>query len=552
MTEEEKIQNQTDEGYDVVTSYNNVPYFIIEDDLSELHRSEYYAEAEQIINLYNKYRKGESFKTEGTNADYIASDLRYKKASSIINKEARFLFANPPTFSINVNDVTADVKKQNTILQDYLNKVLKKSLFNSKLIKASKDCFIGKRIAIVLNVSEETGISITFLNSLEFLYEKNEAEELTKIVMFYNQNDTNYKQDQRWLKKTYELVEGIVYVEEYIYNGLGELIEELTPRRSTKFEYIPASVILNDGLTGDMKGESELAYLLGYEKHYSKLANADVDAERKSMNPTKYIIDGSRNSTANLSTGPGAVWDIQSDQDGINESAKASVGILEPAMNYSNALKTTLDRLDNTMYAEVDVPNINSEQLQGVITSGKTISALYWGLTVRCDEKMLAWEPAFELIARAIIDGGKLYPKAIKKYTNELQLPDIEYDILVENNYPLPSDEESEKNMDLAEVNAMVMSKKAYIKKWRELSDEDADAELEQIKKEQDFFNNSEMLPDTVEYNNSLGNDTEGMDDSEDVDLDSDEFALDEDDDSEITQMFDDFLNEINSESEEE
>jgi hypothetical protein len=425
MSEEEIMLNQKNDNIDVITSYNSVPYFIIEDDLTELRRSEYNAEMEKIINLYKKYEIGEEFLTEGTNADYVASDLRYKKASTIINKEARFLFANPPTFNINVNDVSSEVKKKNTILQDYLNKVLNKNLFNSKLIKAAKDCFIGKRIAIVLNVSEETGISITFLNSLEFLYEKNETEELTKIVMFYNQNDTNYRQDQRWLKKIYELENGIVYVEEYIFNGLGELIEELTPRRKTKFEYIPVAIVLNDGLTGDLKGKSELGYLLGYEKHYSKLANADEDAERKSMNPTKYIIDGSKNSTANLSTGPGAVWDIQSDSEGVNENLTANVGILEPAMNYSNALKITLDRIENAMYSEVDVPNINSEQLQGVITSGKTINALYWGLTVRCDEKMLAWAPAFELIAKAIIDGGKLYPKAIVKYTNELQLPDI-------------------------------------------------------------------------------------------------------------------------------
>jgi hypothetical protein len=66
--------------------------------------------------------------------------------------------------------------------------------------------------------------------------------------------------------------------------------------------------------------------------------------------------------------------------------------------------------------------------------------------------------------------------------------------------------------MDLAEVSAMVMSKKAYIKKWRELSDEDADKELEQIKKEQDFFNNSEMIPSEDEYNNSLDDDSADID----------------------------------------
>ena len=283
-------------------------------------------------------------------------------------------------------------------------------------------------------------------------------------------------------------------MEENIYDGLGKLIEPVLKKTRTLFTYIPAVVILNDGLTGETKGESELGGLLGYEAVYSKLANADIDAERKGMNPTRYTIDASSESTANLSIAPGAYWDLQSDEDKSVER-QAQVGMMEPAMAYSNALKTTLDRVENTMYAEVDVPNINSEQLQGVITSGKTLKALYWGLTVRCDEKMLTWGPALHFLAATIIEGGRLYPKSISKYTTVTTLPAISCEIQVENNYPLPEDEVEEKNMDLAEVDAKVMSRKAYLKKWRKLNDAEAEAELLQIKAEQDLFENS-VLPD--------------------------------------------------------
>ena len=60
---------------------------------------------------------------------------------------------------------------------------------------------------------------------------------------------------------------------------------------------------------------------------------------------------------------------------------------------------------------------------------------------------------------------------------------------------PLPEDEVEEKNMDLAEIEAKVMSRKAYLKKWRKLNDTEAEAELLQIKAEQDLFENS-VLPD--------------------------------------------------------
>lgn len=506
MSEEAKMQqqNEQDENDDTVVAYNEIPYAVIAEDIAGAVKDDYYAEAATIVKLYRAYKKGQRFLTEGSNGDYTPSSVRFKKAASILNKEARFLFANPPTFNVNIEDVSEELKDKNTIVQKFLDKVLEKNNFNDKLLKAVKDCFVGKRVALVLNFNSD-GITITFLNSLEFIYElSDDGDKLTKIVMYYSTNDTLSKQDQRWFKKKYELEDDIVYVEEKIFNGLGVEQETITTRQRTKFNYIPAVVILNDGLTGERRGESELGYNLGYEGVYSKLANADIDAGRKSMNPIRYTVDASQGSTKGLSSSPGSYWDLQTDDEKAESGRQAQAGVLEPSMAYSEALKTTLDRIENTMYSEIDVPNVNNEKLQGMITSGKTLKALYWGLSVRCDEKMLTWQPALRFMAETIIEGGRLYPNSISQYTLETTLPDIQCDILVENNYPLPEDEAEEKTMDITEVNALVMSKKSYLKKWRKLSDEDADKELQQIKVEQDLFENSILPPTGLEDEEEL------------------------------------------------
>ena len=494
MSEEYIMANQENVPISVVTSYNDIPYFMIEQDLVDVGREDYYNEAQEIIENYVKYETGADFSTEGGDGSYVPSQLDFTKSSTIMNKEARFLFANPPSFNVNIDDVKGELKEQNTIIQDYLDKVLEKNNFNGQLIKAVRDCFIGKRVAVVLNFKEDTGISLMFLNSLEFLfkYSKDNPTELERFICFHQTNCTINKAEQVWFKKVYYLKNGKVYVTENYYDGLGNILEEYADQAiedmETLFTSIPATVILNDGLLGDVKGKSELQGLLDYESSYSRLANGDIDAERKSMSPVAYTIDASEDSTKNLAVGPGSFWDLQSDSDKPDEALhQAQVGMLEPSMQYSEALKITLDRIENAMYAEIDVPNINSEQLSGVITSGKTINALYWGLTVRCDEKWLTWGPSFKYIANMIIEGGKLYPNCIWKYTDD-KIPEIEYDVTVQNNYPLPEDEKEEKEMDIAEVNAQLMSKKSYIKKWRELSDQEAEEELMQIKLEQDLF----------------------------------------------------------------
>ena len=495
MNEEQKMENQKKleaEFNPVIYAYTNIPYFLLEQELDDKFGEEYKREFNEICNLYKIYKIGSYFITEGSNGDYVPSNLKFKKASMIINKEARFLFSNPPSFNLNKEQVDTKYKDENAILQSFLDKVLEKNKFESKILKGLKDCFIGKRIGIVVNFNPKYGITLTFLKSLDFIYEKNDNDEIVKFISFTRINDTENLSAQRWFKKKYTKEENVVYLEERIYSGDGREIEIVTPKQPILLDVIPAVVILNDGLTGDKRGESELGLLVDYEKYYSKFSNADLDALRKSMNPIKYSIDASQDSTSNLSTSPGSFWDLQSDDDKPVERG-AKVGTLEAMMNYSHPLKETLSRIENEMYNEVDVPNITSEQLAGVITSGKTIQALYWGLTVRCDEKMLAWSGCLREMAEIIINGGKLYPECIFKYTEEDKLPDIPYEIFVENNYPIPEDIKEEKETDMAEIETGVLSRKSYLKKWRNLTDDEADKEIRQIKFEQDLLENTAL-----------------------------------------------------------
>lgn len=478
----------------VITAYTQIPYSVIATELAGSNKNDFNAEVEEILKFYEAYEKGVEFTSEGANGDYLPSDLRFKKVKDLIDKEARFLFSIPPTFTVNPNQsgLSEEEKDRNTELNAFLKDVLDKIQFNSELVKAAKDCFIGKRIACMLNFNGTEGISATFLNSTEFLYEF-KGKQLQRIVGIFIVKDSSNKADQIIKKKVYEMGDdGFCYVEEALYSGTGELkTEGRIERTKTLFQRIPAVIILNEGLTNNSRGRSDVQEIFDYEKTYSKLSNADIDSGRKSMNPIRYAIDASLGSTENLSSSPGSFWDIQSDQTG-SDPKNAKVGLLEAAMSYSGALKTTLDRIENSMYSALEIPNINSEKLQGVITSGKTLKALYWSLIVRCNEKMLVWGPALKAVAELIIEGARLYPESAR-VMSEIDLPEGEVDVLVENNYPLPEDEVEEKTMDLAEVSAQVMSRKSYMKKWRNLTDEEVDAELQQIALERQLIDDSFM-----------------------------------------------------------
>jgi hypothetical protein len=507
-----------------IKSYVQIPYNVISEDVSSSAKREFYNELGQIVEMYNVYKKGAKVDTEGSNGDYAPSDIRFKKCKILVDKEARFLFSNTPDFTVNKNSgKTLEEKDQNTILNTFIDKVLKSNNMSSILVRAAKDCFIGKRVACMLNFDSIHGISITFLTSLEFIAQYDRFGSLKKIVAFYAIVNSSNLLDKRINKKVYEMHDdGFCYSYETIYDGAGTVIEETVPLMRTAFDYIPAVVICNDGLLGDTQGESEIENEVTYEAVFSKLASGDIDAERKTMNPVRWTADASAESTEKLSSAPGAYWDLHSDENG-SDSHTVTAGILESTMSYSGPVKTTLDRLSDQMYAQVDVPDINSERLQGVVTSGKTLKALYWGLIVRCDEKMLVWGPALQFVVKTILEGAILYPDSAKIYIQD-PIPVMDYDIEVVNNYPLPEDETEEKGNDLSEVGAQTLSKKSYMKKWRHLTDEEADEELQQILKEKQMLEDGQM-PDA--YADTGEGDMSGASDGEGSGEDDEEFGAD-------------------------
>lgn len=487
QNEEQKTLNEeSSKAY--LSVYNRIPYALIREEAGE-DATDVFEEIREICMYYKIYKKGKEFNVEGTNGDYVPARLRYKMAATLVNKEARFLFAEQPDITVeqkgDLEEPTEDTKKALTIMNELVKTILDKNNFQDILIKGARDCFIGKRVACLINFNEQDGVTLTFLPSTQFLYEVRPTNHrvLEKFVSFTVMKESKTNSIKRIFKKKYTLErmeDGSqkVFLEEEIFDGSAKPIEKITPKCEIKLDFIPAIVFINDGLSEELKGESEIESLMDFEEWYSKLSNADSDAERKSMNPTKYVVDMANNSTKNLSTAAGALWDLGSDQN--LENPNVMVGLLEPKMSYSEALKTSLDRIKTTGYEQVDMPNITNESLSGVITSGKALKAIYWPLIVRCKEKMKMWGPNLSLMAEMIIKGAMAYPNTIKKYTNDVLVP-VAHVVTVEQNTPLPEDEIEEKTTDLAEVETKTMSRKTYMKKWRGLTNAQVTEELNQI-----------------------------------------------------------------------
>lgn len=498
----DNLKSNTMESIDILTSVlRDYPYFVLRKEIDHGYDL-YKKEVARIKNYYLQYRRGVKFYTEGTSGDYTPSDIRFRESATLINKQARFMFSRSPEIFIQPSDVESEEEKN--IAEQYqklINEVLKQSKFNRRLLESAKDCLVGCRVACLVDMSEYGGIKVHFYNSLQFYYEMDYGEdELRKFVSFEMVTRSLSNADKRYLVNRYEKVNDTVRMSSILYDGTGRMIEEVIPEKETDLTYIPAVVIVNDGLLEDVGGVSEMEALADLESGYSRLANSDVDSERKGMNPIRYTVDMNPSTTASLPSGAGAYWDLQTNQN--IDNAHPSVGTLAPQMNHTEAVKTTLDRIKTSMYQAVDVPNISEETMVGSITSGKALEALYYPLSVRCDEKLKTWIPALEFIADTILDYAKLSQNFVIGFYMLEQFGDIQARVKVQQHYALLADETEEKNIDLNEIMNNTRSRKSYLKKWRKEefpTDAEVEDELMQIAVELTMFDT--MSPNVTVQN---------------------------------------------------
>lgn len=502
-----QVENQSHTQASVISVFNRIPYSLISREITG-PVNDLLAELTEICKYYKIYSEGAGFTTEGTNGDYMPSQLKYKLSAMMVDKEARFLFSEPPTVTVKPKGNIGKPSKQQTdaitTMQDLVDSVLDANRFNQILIKAARDCFIGKRVAGLVNFNDRDGVSITFLQSTQFIYEyKMASQVLSKFVAYIVVHDSITLSERRIFMKRYYIEQqpdgtDAVFLDEALYDGGGRLIKVYNEHLRILLDKIPAVVFINGGLTGDIDGESEIEQLKDYESQYSKLANGDIDAERKSMNPIKYAIDMDSRSTKGLSSAAGSFWDLGSDQN--LENSHTAIGVLESSMSYSGVLDTTLKRLHTTAFSQIDMPDISLESMTGTITSGKALKSVYWPLIVRCKEKMMMWGPCLRDLIDIIIQGALVYPTTVVGYIQD-PLANTTYEITIEQNVPIPEDKIEEKTMNLSEVEAQVMSRKSYMQRWFGYTDDEAQAELEQIALERQMIEDSMMPPvDTMPY----------------------------------------------------
>lgn len=426
---------------------------IVSTEMEGLYGSKVLEDLGQIIALYDFYDgRGQDWETS-RELDYTPSKVKTNLCKKLIKREARFMFGRTPELKLR--------DREGNILPEYtqaLDRVLEDNSFSERLIKGMRDCLIGKRVALKLTGGIGEPIGVQFRPSMEFVFEPfdDDVDRLRKIIFFYSMNDAKSPQETRIWKQKYEMSGNRCFLTEGVYNGKGECIED-GECINTGLDFIPCRVIINDGLTGDLTGESDVEELMGDQNAYNRLKSDDLDALRFNMFPQRVAVDADGSSLENMVIAPGSLVDLVTDPARGDDGQQASLSMLESKFGYDARFEHTMNRLKQDMHELLGVPNLSLEQLQGLAQSGKSMKALYWELIERSEERWTVWEPALKWMCRSIL-------KMLSVYGEEHY--DDDFVVAVEHLYPIFEDEEQERELDLREVDAGVRTPESYREKW--------------------------------------------------------------------------------------
>lgn len=445
-----------------------------------------WADAQDTIAQYQFFEgEGQAWQVSG-NLNYRPNQTIVNHTRRLIGKVAGFMFSRPPEITLTpVGDDQGNARRV-AELEQHIREVLENNRWPKRLLDAGRDCFVGKRVALKIGVFGGRTM-IRFRPSVEFFHDVSldDNEQLSRIIFAYGCNEQQERSKQRIFVQSFRMEGGKCLLTEGIYNGYGAVIEERYRDEDTKLDALPAHVILNEGMTSDVLGKSDVQELAALGSNYNRMVSDDMDALKFNMFPQTVFTDATEESMEKVEISPGSMIDLQTDSSRPDKQAR--VDKLESRFNYNDRFENARDSILNDMYALMSCPRVTEEYLKSLGVSGKAMRAMYWDLECRCEERWAEWDPALQWMVREIVHQEKLY--GLSDYTA------CRYTIQITHLYPIVDDEEDERRLDMQEVASQVRSRRSYLEKWQPTVE--AEGELQQMAAERQQLEEG-WMPETI------------------------------------------------------
>ena len=182
---------------------------------------------------------------------------------------------------------------------------------------------------VTLSVASDGGLTLTVQNTQT---DRRAAIKKALAAELPNYSDAQINALLEDMVMTYRFAFPAALVD---YNAAaGITVEENFRDADTQLDAPPAYVILTEGMTSDVLGESDVARLKPMQDDYNRMVSDDQDALRFNMFPQTVFTDATENCLGSVKISPGAMIDLQTDPS--QQGKQAQVSKLETHFSYDS------------------------------------------------------------------------------------------------------------------------------------------------------------------------------------------------------------------------
>ena len=483
-------------------------------ELEEVQLYYEYFDGFDVTDMNSNY--GQTWKIDEDKLDYIPTREIRNHLRQLVKKQSRFMMSQEPELIF--NPVIEGREKQAEDKRILFDSILRQAKFWSKATNALTDATVGKRVLMTVLGNEGEPVDIRFYPMPQFSYtvDPKDTSRLLAVDIVYQDERTRGmdKEAQLWHHYRYEMKAGAkesgitsaledveeecwltyaltdgesnqIYITEDgettikessaklvdIEDNLGNKVQvplAVIESAPTGLSQIPARVILNEPLTNDVYGNSDVKDLITIADNMNRTISDLRDALRFRMFEQPVIIDGSTKSLQGMKIAPNAVIDLKTDTSSSigasGGSRQATVTSITSNFNFLPAAQYYLDEAKRAMYELMDQPL--PEKVQSA-PSGIAMQFLFYDLMSRCDSKWVEWDSAIEWMISMIEEILEKVPVTIEPLPEALKSAWQEITTLtINHNYPLPADELAKRQTAMQEVQTNVRSHQSYIEEF--------------------------------------------------------------------------------------
>lgn len=174
-----------------------------------------------------------------------------------------------------------------------------------------------------------------------------------------------------------------------------DIIDHRVPRQSMGLDFIPVVHIPTDGLTGQIRGFSELERMLTISDEIDRKLSDYSDALRFEMFAISLLINVDEDPKKPLQYSPAAKWNLGSNPIDMGQPDAKK---LESGFKFKEAVEAYLDRMYAALHEISEVPVVNTSDMKTGGINDMALKLLFSSIISKTQRAWIVWQSRLQTL----------------------------------------------------------------------------------------------------------------------------------------------------------